>query len=51
MTGVGALFMPGVTIGNNSWIGPNVIVYSDVPPNTMLILEQQIKRKNFPPMQ
>jgi UDP-N-acetylglucosamine diphosphorylase/glucosamine-1-phosphate N-acetyltransferase len=51
MTGVGALFMPGVTIGNNSWIGPNIIVYWDVPPNTILILEQQIKRKNFPPMQ
>jgi bifunctional UDP-N-acetylglucosamine pyrophosphorylase/glucosamine-1-phosphate N-acetyltransferase len=47
MTGVGSLFMPGVTIGCNSWIGPNIIVYEDVPPNTILILEQQIKRKIF----
>lgn len=43
MTGVGTLFMPGVKIGNNSWIGPNIVVYRDVPPNTILILEQQIK--------
>ncbi|MEM1550956.1 MAG: sugar phosphate nucleotidyltransferase, partial [Candidatus Bathyarchaeia archaeon] len=45
LTGVGALFMPGVTVGCNCWIGPNVIVYEDVPPNTILILEQQIKRR------
>ncbi|MEM3134986.1 MAG: sugar phosphate nucleotidyltransferase, partial [Candidatus Bathyarchaeia archaeon] len=47
MTGVGALFMPGVTVGPNSWIGPNVVVYEDVPPDTILILEQQIKRKSL----
>ena len=47
-TGVGALFMPGVTIGCNCWIGPNVVVYEDVPPNTILILEQQIKYKLNP---
>jgi len=47
MTGIGSLFMPGVTIGCNSWIGPNIVIYEDVPPNTILILEQQIKRKNF----
>lgn len=45
LTGVGALFMPGVTIGCNCWIGPNVVVYEDVPPNTILILEQQIRHK------
>ncbi|MEM2351706.1 MAG: sugar phosphate nucleotidyltransferase, partial [Thermoproteota archaeon] len=43
-TGVGVLFMPGVTIGCNCWIGPNVVVYENVPPNTILILEQQIRR-------
>ncbi|MEM0011063.1 MAG: sugar phosphate nucleotidyltransferase [Candidatus Bathyarchaeia archaeon] len=47
LTGVGALFMPGVTIGCNCWIGPNVVVYEDVPPNTILILEQQIRRKSI----
>jgi len=44
MTGVGALFMPGVRVGPNSWIGPNIVVYEDVPPDTILILEQQIRR-------
>lgn len=47
LTGVGALFMPGVTIGCNCWIGPNVVVYEDVPSNTILILEQQIRRKSI----
>ncbi|MCD6464866.1 NTP transferase domain-containing protein [Candidatus Bathyarchaeota archaeon] len=47
MTGIGALFMPGVTIGHNSWIGPNIVVYNDVPPNTILTLEQQVRRRNF----
>jgi len=44
MTGVGTLLMPGVKVGDHSWIGPNIVVYRDVPPNTILILEQQIKR-------
>ncbi|MEM2321404.1 MAG: sugar phosphate nucleotidyltransferase [Candidatus Bathyarchaeia archaeon] len=43
LTGVGVLFMPGVTIGCNCWIGPNIVVYRDVPSNTILILEQQIR--------
>ncbi len=47
MTGIGALFMPGVTIGHNSWIGPNIVVYNDVPPNTILTLEQRVRRRNF----
>lgn len=51
MTGVGALFMPGVTVGPNSWIGPNIVVYEDVPPDTILILEQQIKRRSLGNMQ
>ncbi|MEM4520945.1 MAG: sugar phosphate nucleotidyltransferase [Candidatus Bathyarchaeia archaeon] len=46
-TGIGALLMPGVTIGCNCWIGPNVVVYKDVPPNTILILEQQIKYESI----
>ncbi|MEM2961148.1 MAG: sugar phosphate nucleotidyltransferase [Candidatus Bathyarchaeia archaeon] len=44
-TGVGALLMPGVKIGCNSWIGPNIVVYDDIEPNTILILEQQIKHR------
>lgn len=44
LTGIGALFMPGVTVGCNSWIGPNVVVYEDVPPYTILMLVQQTRR-------
>jgi len=46
-TGIGVLFMPGVKIGHNSWIGPNIVVYKDVPPNTVIILQQQIRRASF----
>ena len=46
-TGTGALFMPGVSVGCNSWIGPNIVVYEDVPPNTFLVLEQKVKRKSI----
>jgi bifunctional UDP-N-acetylglucosamine pyrophosphorylase/glucosamine-1-phosphate N-acetyltransferase len=47
-TGINALFMPGVKVGNNCWIGPNVTVYQDVPPNTIILLkQQQEQRKNL----
>ncbi|MBS7659325.1 NTP transferase domain-containing protein [Candidatus Bathyarchaeota archaeon] len=44
-TGVNALFMPGVKIGSNSWIGPNVIVNRDVPSNTIILLKQNLEEK------
>jgi len=44
-TGVGTLFMPGIKIGCNSWIGPNVVVYRDVPSDTILTLRQDILRR------
>jgi bifunctional UDP-N-acetylglucosamine pyrophosphorylase/glucosamine-1-phosphate N-acetyltransferase len=44
-TGINTLFMPGVKVGNKSWISAGVIVYRDVPPNSFLLLEQQIKQK------
>ncbi len=44
-TGINALFMPGATIGNNSWIGPGVTVYRDVPPNTVVLSKQQLERR------
>jgi len=45
--GVGVLFMPGVKVGCNSWIGPNIVVYKDVPSNTVMILQQQIRSTSF----
>jgi len=40
-TGINALFMPGVKVGNNCWIGPDAIVYRDVPPNTIVMFKQE----------
>jgi len=46
-SGVGVLFMPGVKVGCNSWIGPNIVVYRDVPSNTFMIVKQQIRSVNL----
>lgn len=45
-TGVNVSIMPGVKIGNNCWIGPNVLVYEDIPPNKTVFLKQEIREKN-----
>jgi len=44
-TGINSLFMPGTKIGNDSWIGPNVIVNRDVLPNTVLLQKQETEQK------
>ena len=44
-TGINTSLMPGVKVGQNSWIGPEVIVSRDTPPNTILLLEQDVRRK------
>jgi len=46
-TGINALFMPGVKVGHNSWIGPNLIVDQDVPSNTFLLLKQEIEQREI----
>ena len=46
-TGINALFMPGIKVGNDSWIGPNVIVNRDVPPKTIVLLKQQAEEKRI----
>jgi bifunctional UDP-N-acetylglucosamine pyrophosphorylase/glucosamine-1-phosphate N-acetyltransferase len=46
-TGVNALFMPGVKVGNNSWIGPNVVVYKDIQPNTAVFLKQNLEERKI----
>jgi bifunctional UDP-N-acetylglucosamine pyrophosphorylase/glucosamine-1-phosphate N-acetyltransferase len=44
--GVNASIMPGVKIGSSAMIGPNVIVYKDVPSKKMILLKQElIERK------
>jgi bifunctional UDP-N-acetylglucosamine pyrophosphorylase/glucosamine-1-phosphate N-acetyltransferase len=44
-TGINALFMPGVKIGANSWVGSNVVVKRDVPANTIVLLKQDLENK------
>ncbi len=44
--GINALLMPGVKIGNGSWIGPNVVVQRDVPPKTVVLLKQELEEKS-----
>lgn len=45
--GINALFMPGVKVGNNSWVGPNVMVYRDLPANTVVLLKQNLKERRL----
>jgi bifunctional UDP-N-acetylglucosamine pyrophosphorylase/glucosamine-1-phosphate N-acetyltransferase len=40
-TGIKSLFMPGVKIGVNSWVGPNFMVERDLPANSIAVLKQQ----------
>jgi len=44
--GINALFMPGVKIGNDSWVGPNLIVHRDLPPNSISLLKQAVEKKS-----
>ena len=46
-TGINATLMPGIKVGNNCWIGPNVVVYRDLPPNTRVVLKQEIEQKEL----
>jgi bifunctional UDP-N-acetylglucosamine pyrophosphorylase/glucosamine-1-phosphate N-acetyltransferase len=45
-TGINALLMPGVKVGNSSWIGPNLMVQRDLPPNSRVFLKQEAEKKN-----
>ncbi|MEQ9714888.1 MAG: bifunctional sugar-1-phosphate nucleotidylyltransferase/acetyltransferase [Candidatus Asgardarchaeia archaeon] len=46
-TGINAMLMPGVIIGNNSAIGPGVVIYKDVPPNTLVLKKEDIVLKEW----
>ena len=45
--GINALFMPGVKVGCNSWIGPNVVVYRDVAADTVVLLKQNLEERKL----
>jgi UDP-N-acetylglucosamine diphosphorylase/glucosamine-1-phosphate N-acetyltransferase len=42
-TGIGALLMPGIKVGNDSWIGPGAIVKRDLPANSMEFAKQNYR--------
>lgn len=39
-TGVNSVFMPGVKVGNDCWIGANCMIEHDLPPKTVIELKQ-----------
>jgi bifunctional UDP-N-acetylglucosamine pyrophosphorylase/glucosamine-1-phosphate N-acetyltransferase len=39
-TGIGALLMPGVKVGNDSWVGAGFMVERDLPANSMALLHE-----------
>jgi UDP-N-acetylglucosamine diphosphorylase/glucosamine-1-phosphate N-acetyltransferase len=44
-TGINTLLMPGVKVGNDSWIGPNLMVQRDLPPKSRMFLKQEVEKK------
>ncbi|MBC7233078.1 MAG: NTP transferase domain-containing protein [Chloroflexi bacterium] len=48
-TGVNAIFMPGSKVGAYSAIGPGVMISGDVPENSLLLLKQEVERKEWGP--
>ncbi len=46
-SGINALFMPGVKVGCNSWIGPNTAVLRDLESNTLLLLKQELEQRQI----
>jgi len=46
-TGIHALLMPGIKVGNNSWVGPGVIVYRDLPADTLVLLKQNLEERKL----
>ncbi len=47
-TGIKSLFMPGVKVGANSWVGANFMVERDIPANSIVTLKQnsEIRQRN-----
>ncbi len=44
-TGINALFMPGVKVGQNCWIGANFLVRRDLEANTIAAIDQMENRR------
>jgi len=37
--------MPGVKVGNNSWVGPGVILHEDLPDDVVIFQKQSFEVK------
>ena len=48
-TGVNAIFLPGSKVGAYSAIGPGVVVDGDVPEHSLLLLKQEVERREWGP--
>jgi bifunctional UDP-N-acetylglucosamine pyrophosphorylase/glucosamine-1-phosphate N-acetyltransferase len=46
-TGINALFMPGVKVGNGSWVGSNVVVERDLASSTVVLLKQTVEKREL----
>ncbi|MCW3976292.1 MAG: sugar phosphate nucleotidyltransferase [Candidatus Bathyarchaeota archaeon] len=46
-TSINVNFMPGVKVGSNALIGPNIVVYEDILSREKLLLEQKFTRKKI----
>ena len=42
-TGIKSMFMPGVKVGGNSWVGANLVVEKDLPADSVALLRQDIE--------
>ncbi|MDR0373524.1 MAG: NTP transferase domain-containing protein [Nitrososphaerota archaeon] len=47
-TGIKSLFMPGVKVGANTWVGANMMVEQDLPANSIVLLKQNSEIKQKP---
>lgn len=43
-TGIHSILLPGVKVGNNSWIGVNYVVERDIPANTYVFQQQSVNK-------
>jgi bifunctional UDP-N-acetylglucosamine pyrophosphorylase/glucosamine-1-phosphate N-acetyltransferase len=46
-TGVNVSLMPGIKIGGHTWIGPNVLVYRDLPSGVIVTQKQELEQREI----
>jgi len=48
-TAINVNFMPGVKVGPDSWIGPNITVIRDVPSGSFILERREVESRRVPP--